>query len=171
MSHLKDVEKKKRMDDPVQFKKMMEAIVGLAKKAPSINQLIEFSGDAEENLYGVANHLYETGHYKEGIDVFDKLFMLDVSSYRYALGAAACRHQLKQYAKAIAYYMIAGINNPSNPAPSFFAAECSLELGEKESALLFFQETLQKIGDSKEFHTIKERSELLIPALKNPTQE
>ena len=163
---IKEIIEKCHINDPLQLKKIIEGVMSLARQAPTVSKTILLASDIEEDFYTAASNLYESGRYEEAIEIFEKLIMLDILSYRYTLGLGACYHQMNQHAKALPYYLFASINNPSSPEPSFFAAECCLELDKKKAALFFFEETLQKIGEKKDFLQLKERAELLIPALK-----
>lgn len=150
------------VNDPEQKKEMLEKLSELIYSEGIIpKNALQISDETMEDLYHIAYHLYNNGKLNEALDLFRHLMILDYSSYRFALGAAACSHRLKDYNTAILCYSLAMINDPTNPLPAFYGADCYLELENWEGVSYFCQVVIAIAADQPQFASLRERAQLL----------
>lgn len=90
------------------------------------------SKEAMSALYAIGFQLYENGKYREAIDVFRVLTVLDVSERKYWLGLGASFQMQKDYDCALQSYGYAALLNENDPYAHFHAAECFLAQKEIE---------------------------------------
>ncbi len=119
-----------------------------------------------EGIYGQAYRLYNTGKYKDAIQLFRLLIMLNATEPKYAMGLAACFHMLKEYENAIGSYGICAAIDPTNPIPHYHASDCYLKMNDKRSALIALELASSRIGEKPEYQGIKDRVEGSIASLK-----
>jgi type III secretion system low calcium response chaperone LcrH/SycD len=92
------------------------------------------SNDAHAALYVVGYQLYENGKYREAVDVFRVLTVLDQTERKYWMGLGASLHMQKEYDRALQCYGYAALLNENDPYAHFHAAECFLVQGKREEA-------------------------------------
>lgn len=133
----------------------------MAALPPAKENLLDFTDEMMEDLYQMAYHQYTTQKIPEAIELFQQLMTLNPKSYKFALGMASCKHQLKSYDDAINYYLIAMVNDQENPTPAYFALECCLDLKDWTGAKFFVDKTLELCGNKEEFTLLKNQASLL----------
>ncbi|MDR3624764.1 MAG: SycD/LcrH family type III secretion system chaperone [Chlamydiales bacterium] len=116
-------------------------------------------------LHTLAYSLYEAGKYKIACGVFNKLMMLDPKSFTYALGAAVCLDELKEYPVAINFYGYAFLNNVEDPTPLYRAGECCLKMNDPTKAKQFFEQAITVAGELEPYKLLKVRSEIILKTL------
>lgn len=119
-----------------------------------------------EGIYGQAYRLYNTGKYKDAIQLFRLLIMLNASEARYTMGLAACFHMLKQYKNAVETYTLCAILDPENPIPHFHASDCYIQTGDHLSALIALEMAVKRAGEKPQYQTLRDRALLTIESLK-----
>lgn len=77
-------------------------------------------------MYAIGFKLYENGKYKEAVDVFRVLTVLDKEQKKHWLGLGASYQQLKDYDRALQSYAYAALLDERDPFVHFHAAECFL---------------------------------------------
>lgn len=122
---------------------------------------LEFTDQMMEDLYQMAYHLYNSGKFGQALDIFRHLMILDFKSYRYALGTAACCHQMEDYPAALLAYTTAFLNEVNNPVPLYHGAECLMELEEWKTADNFCEKVILIAGDRPEYAHMKESAKML----------
>lgn len=124
-----------------------------------------------EGIYGQAYRLYNTGKYKDAIQLFRLLMMLNATEPRYTMGLAACYHMLKEYDNAVGAYALCSTIDPGNPIPYYHVSDCYIKLNDKHSALLSLEFALRRVGEKPEYATIKDRIIRSIETLKKEIKE
>ncbi|MFQ5730250.1 MAG: SycD/LcrH family type III secretion system chaperone [Waddliaceae bacterium] len=119
-----------------------------------------------EGMYGQAYRLYNNGKYKDAMEMFRLLTMVDANEPKYFMGMAASLHMMKQYKGAVSVYMLCGTLDPLNPVPHYHAADCYIKMKDPFSAIISLEMAVKRAGDKPEFQAIKERSEAMIKAQK-----
>lgn len=119
-----------------------------------------------EGIYGQAYRLYNTGKYRDAIQLFKLLLMLNSTDPRYTMGLAACYHMLKEYENAIGAYTLCGVIDPNSPIPHYHVSDCYLKINDKRSALIALEFALKRVGDKPEYQTIKDRITRSIDSIK-----
>jgi len=168
--------------DPKTLKQTTERMAGqLGKKTADgqnalIKQLLEkgikpkdiigLNDTMVEGIYGQAYRLYNAGKYKEAIQLFRLLIMLNAMEAKYTMGLAACYHMLKEYENAIAAYTSCGVIDPLSPIPYYHVSDCYLKMEDKRSALIALEFALKRVGEKPEFAIIKDRIIRSIESLK-----
>lgn len=90
---------------------------------------LEACSKSKDKLYAKAYYLYESGKYNEAGQLFRLLTLADLTNSKHWMGLGATYQMLKEYDEAAAAYAVAALNDPSNPYPPLYAAECLMELG------------------------------------------
>lgn len=137
-----------------------------AKDGLSIKVLSGVSDEKEEAVYGQAYLLYNAGRYKDAIEIFRVLIMLNSTEPKYMMGLAACFHLMKAYDAAISSYTLVSFLDPENPIPYFHTSDCALQLGDKMGAMVALQMAIKRAENKPEFKTLKERAEITLNGIK-----
>lgn len=114
-----------------------------------------------EGIYAQAYQLYNSGNFEKAYQTFEMLNLLDGESARYAFGAGACLQGLGKYKEAFLFFMQSGALDVDNPVPFYHAADCSLQLNDKFSAVVMCQLVEDRSADREEYTYIRERSRVL----------
>ena len=118
-----------------------------------------------EGMYAKAYNLYQSGKYKEAIQIFRLLIMLTPNESKYSLGLAACFHMMKDYDNAIETYTMYSVLNPDDPIGYFHISDCLLSTNEKMSAIVALEMAIEK-ANSPQFKILKDRAVLTVENLK-----
>lgn len=120
-----------------------------------------------EALYSLAYKCYSVEDYSSAETIFQALCMYKHDEEKYWLGLAGSRQGLKKYQQAIDAYSMAGLTAQlKDPLPFFFASQCFLKMGDKESAIGSLQ-SLLAMGDdtNKEHQLCKEKAQEILKLL------
>lgn len=128
-------------------------------------QVLKFSDQTMEAIYGQAYNLYNQGKYKDASYIFRLLMMLDYLNSKYSLGLAACLHRMKDYKQAANVYLMCGMLDPKNPIPHYHAADCYIQLNAPLLAVFALDMCINAAKDQPQYDTIKQRAELMKEAL------
>jgi type III secretion system low calcium response chaperone LcrH/SycD len=129
-------------------------------------EALGFTAAKMDSIYSQAYRLYNTGRYKEAVQLFRTLVLLDSTDSKYTLGLAACAHMMKEYMSAVQLYLYAAMIDPKNPVPHFHASDCYLQMRDKPSALISLEMAVKLAGSRTEYQILKDRSLLTIESLK-----
>lgn len=127
--------------------------------------------DAMESLYSQAYLLYNTGRYKDAIQVFRLLALLNPMESKFIMGLAACFHMMKEYRSASSTYALVSILDPQNPIPCYHNSDCYLQMGDKLSAMAILDMAIKRAGEKPEFAALKQRAMITLDALKKEIKE
>lgn len=149
---------------------MMESMKGLAQTIMQTGtvpkEALGFNDEKMHEIYGQAYRLYNTGKYKEAVDLFRSLVILDATEVKYSLGLAACYHLMKEYEAAAKIYSIAGLIDATDPVPHFHASDCYIQMKDMVAALICLEMAVKKAGNRPEYQVLKDRALLTIESLK-----
>ncbi len=145
-----------------------EAVKGVSSpiKQTSIKDMVGMSDESIESLYSHAYLLYNTGRYKDAIQVFRLLTLLNALESKYIMGLAACFHMMKEFRTAASSYALVSVIDPENPVPYYHASDCYIQMGDKLSAATMLDLAIKRAQDKPEFAALKKRSEITVEALK-----
>ena len=132
------------------------------KKGIVPKDLLGFSDQMVEGIYGQAYRLYNSGNYKDAILVFQLLVMINSMEAKYCLGLAACYHMQKDYKTASDLYMMCSVLDTQSPIPSYHASDCYLKMHDSLSALVALEVAIEKAGARPEYKTLKDRASLTL---------
>lgn len=149
---------------------MKDAVQRATRKGASPKDALGLTDAMVEGVYGQAYRLYNTGKYKEAIQVFRLLMMINSTEPKYAMGLAACFHMSKDYKTAVNTYSIVGIIDPENPISFYHASDCFMQMGDPVSALVSLEMAIKRAGDKPEFKTLKDRATLTVESLKKEVE-
>lgn len=127
---------------------------------------IGLSDAVVEGVYGQAYRLYNTGRYKDAIQIFRLLIMLNPTEAKYTLGLAACFHMMKEYIKAVNAYALCSVISPESPIPFYHSSDCYIQMKDPLSASVSLRLAIQKAGEKTEFQALKSRAQLMLKSLK-----
>jgi len=147
------------------------AIENAARKGTSPKDALGLTDAMVEGVYGQAYRLYNTGKYKEAIQIFRLLLMINSTEPKYAMGLAACFHMMKDYKTAADTYSIVGIIDPESPIAFYHASDCFMQMGDPISALISLEMAIKRAGEKPEFHTLKDRATLTVESLKKEAEK
>lgn len=118
-----------------------------------------------EGLYSQAYRLYNTGKYKDAMQMFRLLIMIDSTEAKFAMGLAACLHMIKEYQGAISAYSLCGIIDPESPIPHYHASDCYIQMKDYISAIISLEMAVKRAGDKPEYQALKDRALMTIESL------
>lgn len=143
----------------------------LTQKGTSPKDALGLTDAMVEGVYGQAYRLYNTGKYKEAIQIFRLLLMINSMEPKYAMGLAACFHMMKDYQAAVNLYNVIGVLDPNSPISFYHASDCYIQMGDPLSALVALEMAIKRAGEKPEFKTLKDRATLTAESLKKETQK
>ena len=142
------------------------AIQKVTKKGTSPKDALGLTDAMVEGIYGQAYRLYNTGKYKEAIQIFRLLLMINTTEPKYAMGLAASFHMMKQYQSAADTYSIVAVMDPDSPISFYHTSDCFIQMGDNASAIVALEAAIKRCGERAEFRTLKDRAQLTIESLK-----
>lgn len=143
-----------------------DAISRATRKGASPKDALGLTDAMVEGVYGQAYRLYNTGKYKEAIQIFRLLVMINSTEPKYAMGLAACFHMAKDYKTAVNAYAIVQVIDPDNPISFYHASDCFIQMGDPASALISLDMAIERAGEKPEFKTLKDRAALTADSLR-----
>ncbi len=87
-----------------------------------------------EAAYSVGSGFYKTGRYEDAEKIFYFLCIMEHTCPKYWTALGAVRQVRKEYKEALTAYAAAAMFDLHLPKPHFYGAECSLALGDFDSA-------------------------------------
>lgn len=124
-----------------------------------------------EGLYAQAYNFYQTGRYKDAIQIFRLLVMLNANEVKYVLGLGACLHMMKEYKNAVESYTLCCVLDPENPIPYYHMSDCFIEMKDPYSAIVALEMSVKRAGNKPEFQMLKDRALMTMETLKNDAKE
>lgn len=176
--------------DEVQVKKSVEKLGEQVNKAESNQEksvnllaneflknghmpkdILNLSDRQVEGLYAQGYNFYQTGRYKDALQIFRLLIMLNANESKYVLGLAACLHLMKEYKNAIDSYTLCSILDPESPIPYYHMSDCFLAAKDKYSAIVALDMAIKRAGGKAEFQMLKDRAAMTLQNLQNEIKE
>lgn len=151
--------------------KLKAAIEKATRKGTTAKDALGLTDAMIEGVYGQAYRLYNTGKYKEAVQIFRLLLMINTTEPKYAMGLAACFHMMKDYKAAIDTYSIVGVVDPESPISFYHASDCFMQMGDTASAVIALQMAIKRAGEKPEFKTLKDRAILTAESLKKELEK
>lgn len=119
-----------------------------------------------EGMYGQAYRLYNSGKYREALETFKFLVMVNSTEQKFLMGLGACYHMLKYYEPAIQTYMMCSVLDPDNPVPHYHMSDCNIQLKDPIGAIISLEMAVKRAGIKPEYQALKDRALLTIESLK-----
>jgi tetratricopeptide (TPR) repeat protein len=94
---------------------------------------------------------------------------LDPTCGKYRFGLASSYHKNKRYEEAAAQYFATAMIDQLNPLPHFHAADCFLQMNEKESAIFALEGAISRSKNDLQFEKMRERAIAMQQRLKEET--
>jgi len=129
----------------------------LLKEGVKPKDLVGMNDTMVEGIYGQAYRLYNTGRYKDAMQIFRFLILWNATEPKYTRGLAACYHMLKEFENAAEAYTLCASVDLKNPIPYYHASDCYIQMKDYYSALMVLKTAIQRAGGNPEFKTIKDR--------------
>lgn len=136
------------------------------KKFSSVKSIMGMSDESVESLYSQAYLLYNTGKYRDSLQVFRLLTLIDPTESKFIMGLAACFHMMKEYRSASSTYALVSVIDPMNPIPYYHSSDCYIQTGDKISAMAMLELAIKRAGSKSEFSALKQRAEITLQGLK-----
>jgi tetratricopeptide (TPR) repeat protein len=119
-----------------------------------------------ETLYPLCTSLCDQGEFRHALPIALHLVAYHAHNPRHAFMAARCLHRLGAHEPALAMYQLCTMVAGSPQAvPSYRAGECLLAMGEKEQALLAFEEAYDLGRASNDYAAIQAMADKRIKQL------
>lgn len=141
------------------------------KKGHMPKDVLNLSDREVEGLYAQAYNFYQTGRYKDAIQIFRLLIMLNAYEAKYVLGLGACLHMMKEFKNAIDTYTLCAILDPENPIPYYHMSDCFLEMKDSYSAVVALEMAIKRAGSKPEYQVLKDRSTMTMQNLQKEIKE
>ncbi|MCB1112836.1 MAG: SycD/LcrH family type III secretion system chaperone [Chlamydiales bacterium] len=135
-------------------------------KGEPLNEAVGISDEMMELIYAFGFNMYQSGNLKDAIGVMNLLCILCPESVRYQFALAAAYHMHKDYEEAIKRYLCCSFVDKLSPVPFFHAADCYMKMKDDSGAFLMLTLVLERCGKEKMYHTIREKSEMMLKAIK-----
>lgn len=119
-----------------------------------------------EGIYGQAYRLYNSGKYRDAVQLFRLLIMLNATEAKYTLGLAACFHMLKDFQHAVETYALCAILDANSPVPHYHASDCYIQIGDLHSAIISLEIAIKRAAARPEYQTLKDRSLMTCESLR-----
>lgn len=133
--------------------------------------ILNLSDRQVEGLYAQAYNFYQTGRYKDSLQIFRLLIMLNPSEAKYVLGLGACMHMMKEYKDAIDSYTLCSVLDSETPIGYYHMSDCFLALKDSYSAIVALDMAIKRAGGKPEFQTLKDRAMMTMQNLQNEIKE
>jgi|YelNatPaOPRAMG01_1025707.scaffolds.fasta_scaffold01323_32 type III secretion system low calcium response chaperone LcrH/SycD len=119
---------------------IQDIVASVLKGETTLQEVKGFSDQQMEAIYSLAFNLYQNGKYKDAIEVFTWLGIMNPFVSKYWMGLGASLQMAKDFSNALNAYAVAAITSkPEDPIPHLHAGECYLGLGNKTEALKAFK--------------------------------
>lgn len=148
--------------DEAQFQGLVDRFL---TQGATFKQLKGFTEDEMEAVYSVAYNLFQNGKLDDAEKVFRFLCFFDHLSQKYWLGLGACRKALKNFAGAIDCFGLAGMLDLKDPRPAVQAAECHIQLGNRDEALSALNAAIGFGGENAKFAALVDRAKMMLKVL------
>lgn len=127
-------------------------------KHGDLSELTQVSSDEMEALYSFAHDFYKNGNFEKALNVFRMLTLMEIRDYRFVYGLACTLKEMELYILAVRFFNLATIIEPTNPVPSYQAADCFNILSDEFSNLRFLEIAIDLAGDQHKYEAIKTRA-------------
>lgn len=126
------IEEMPQMTDPSVLIQLAEQ---LKNDLTTLREVRGIGDDEMEAVYSLAHDFYRTGRYSDAHTLFEFLTLFDHLNVKYWMGLAATRQAQKDYRRALeAYAVVVGSLDVKNTDAAYYAAQCFLAVGDRESA-------------------------------------
>ncbi len=129
------------------------------------------SNEEMEAIYSVGYNLYQSGKYKDALNIFKFLCFFDHLEKKYWMGLGAVHQMMGNYERAVESYSYATLLDIEDPRPALHAADCYLILGNKEAAESALNAVIEFSGNDPAKKQFKERAETLLSMVKSEGNE
>ena len=145
-------------DDVLERLENPETLRRCINEAKSLQEIIGYSDELMEKLYGAAYSVFQEGRYYEAQDGFLFLTTLNPYVYAYWLGLAMSYQLLEEYEQAALAYECASGAEPESPLPYYYLAGCHLYLNEYEEALDAIKMLRKKCENKPDYQYLIEKA-------------
>lgn len=142
-----------------------ELMTEFMEKKSVPKEALDMRAQELEAVYGQAYRLYNTGKFKDAVDLFRLLIMAEPAESKYALGMAACFHMLKEFTNAVKAYSLYALMDTENPIPYFHQADCFIQMGDPIGAMIALETAVKRAGNKPQYQVLKDRSLMMIQSL------
>ncbi len=133
----------------------------MEKEGKTLKEASGVSDEMEEEIYAIAHGYYDQGKYLEAATLFQVLAKLNPNEFKYIYGLASAHHQHKDFINASLGFYTAHALEPMNPMPTFYLADCFLNLEGYSDALHFLKITIELCKLKPEHKELGEKCELI----------
>lgn len=113
-------------------------------------------------LYTLGYQMFETGQFKDALNVFDVLSLLFPLNPVLTLAKGTCLQRVKNWEGAIEQYLVAAHLDHSDPIPYYYCYECYIQLEEPLYAGMMLRCVIDRCADVPAFQAMKAKSELML---------
>lgn len=147
-------------DDVLESLEDPETLRRCIEDGKSLQEIIGYSDELMEKLYGAAYAVFQEGRYHEAQDGFLFLTTLNPYVYAYWLGLAMSYQLMEEYEQAVLAYQCATSAEPDNPLPHYYLAGCHLYLGAYDEALHALKELRELCDERPEYTELLKKADL-----------
>jgi type III secretion system low calcium response chaperone LcrH/SycD len=157
--------------DPKLKEVLEKVLTGLFIEGKSPAVTMGFTPEMLEEFYSYALNFYRLGHYEQAKNIFMTALFLAPENWKYAQGLAMTFHRLKDYPKAVDYYLLWSQLDYKNPIPFYHMSDCLEHLNKSEDRRYALIRALQRCGSNPEFAHLKTKLELELDYVKADVEE
>ncbi len=159
------------LPDPELLMELASNLRTITLRGTVMQKQLSYSDELMEKLYAVGYKIYEKGRFRDALEFFENLFYLNPLDYKICYSAAAAAQRMGDWYRAILYYAYAAAAQEKAPEPSYFSAECCVQIGKEKAAIKLYEKAVEKCGNRPEYQELKERCQVLERALAKRIQE
>lgn len=158
-------------DDGNKRKNMTVLANEFMKNGHMPKDIFNLSDRQVEGLYAQAYNFYQTGRFKDALQIFRLLIMLNAYESKYTLGLGACLHMLKEYKDAVDCYTLCTVLDPQSPIPFYHMSDCFLAMKDPYSAIVALDMAIKRADGKPEFQMLKDRATMTMQSLQKEIKE
>lgn len=141
---------------------LKDVFTKMYEQGMSPREAMGFGKDMIDFAYQYAYSSFQTGKYKDALNVFIWLRTLEPLTYNYVFGVATCYHRLEMYGKAIGQYALCAGIETDNPEPCLYMAQCFFALNTPEGAVPFLKEAIARAEGKSQYARTDEIAHMLL---------
>lgn len=148
-----------------------KVLTGLLIDGKPPAEVMGFTPEMLEEFYSYGLNFYRLGHYDQAKNIFMTALFLAPDNWKCAQGLAMTFHRLKDYSKAVDYYLHWSQLDYKNPLPFYHMSDCLEYLDKYDDRRYALIRALQRCGSKPDYALLKGKIELELDYVKGDVQE
>jgi type III secretion system low calcium response chaperone LcrH/SycD len=147
------------------IEKNTEEVMRFFDAGGNFEQLLGMTEAEMTSRYAYAFNLFDRGVYKDALEIFSYLTVLNPMKKKYWLAIAATRVRMEDYEGALKSYAMISLLDPNDPESYYYSAFCYLALQYKGEAVKSLKLTIEVSQRSERHRELGKQAELALQHL------